>query len=99
MFAKVFLSFISDEAIFSDVASRGENRTLMLALKIIELQILEAKTGKRPLLLLDDVFSELDGSRRKSLTNYLKDYQTIITTTDADIIMKNFTKSTSTILL
>lgn len=93
------IEFFNDEAIFSDVASRGENRTLMLALKIIELQILEAKTGKRPLLLLDDVFSELDGSRRKSLTNYLKDYQTIITTTDADIIMKNFTKSTSTILL
>lgn len=80
-------------------ASRGENRTLVLALKIIELRILEEETGKRPLLLLDDVFSELDGSRRKSLTKYLKDYQTLITTTDADIIAKNFTKTTNVILL
>ncbi len=93
------IEFFKDDSPFSVVASRGENRTLMLALKIIELQILEEKTAKRPLLLLDDVFSELDGSRRKSLTNYLKDYQTIITTTDADIILKNFTKSVSTILL
>jgi DNA replication and repair protein RecF len=71
-------------------ASRGETRTLLLALKIIELQILEEKTGKRPLLLLDDVFSELDGARRRALTDYLKSYQTIITTTDADVVLKDF---------
>lgn len=80
-------------------ASRGENRTLVLSLKIIELQILEQKTGRRPLLLLDDVFSELDGSRRHSLTKYLEKYQTLITTTDADVVLKNFTRSTHTILL
>lgn len=73
-----------------ECASRGEIRTIILALKIIELQVLEAKTGKRPLLLLDDVFSELDGARRKALTDYLQDYQTLITTTDADVVLKDF---------
>lgn len=73
-------------------ASRGEIRTLLLSLKIIELQILEDERGIRPLLLLDDVFSELDGSRRRSLTEFLKDYQTIITTTDADIVSKSFSE-------
>lgn len=72
-------------------ASRGETRTLLLALKIIELQILEAERGIRPLLLLDDVFSELDGARRRALTDLLKDYQTVITTTDADAVIQNFT--------
>lgn len=74
-------------------ASRGEVRTLLLALKILELQILERETGARPLLLLDDVFSELDGARRRALTDFLKDYQTIITTTDADAVIQNFTDS------
>ncbi len=73
-----------------DSASRGEIRTLLLAIKIIELQLLEEKTNKRPLLLLDDVFSELDGVRRRALTGFLKNYQTIITTTDADAVIEHF---------
>lgn len=71
-------------------ASRGEIRTLILSLKIIELSILEEQRGVRPILLLDDVFSELDGARRRALTTLLKDYQTIITTTDADSVIENF---------
>lgn len=89
------------EVLLSDAASRGENRTFMLGLKIIELRILEEKTGKRPLLLLDDVFSELDGARRRALTDFLQNYQTVITTTDADVIFKDFTTSSeiATILI
>jgi len=45
-----------------------------------------------PILLLDDVFSELDGVRRKMLTNFLKDHQAVITTTDADVVGKKFTE-------
>lgn len=71
-------------------ASRGETRTTLLTLKTIELQLLEAATGQRPLLLLDDVFSELDGARRKALTKHLTKYQTFITTTDADVAKKQF---------
>lgn len=75
------------------VASRGEMRTATLALKILELETLETATGKRPILLLDDVFSELDGARRRALTTYLEQYQTFLTTTDADIVVKHFTSN------
>lgn len=74
-------------------ASRGEVRTTLLTLKIIELELLEAASQTRPLLLLDDVFSELDGARRKALTKYIEKYQTFITTTDADVVTKHFSQS------
>ena len=71
-------------------ASRGESRTIILTLKIIELQLIETSHEQPPMLLLDDVFSELDGKRRHALTNYLQSYQTFITTTDADVVVKHF---------
>jgi DNA replication and repair protein RecF len=80
-------------------ASRGEIRTAVLAQKIIELKIIEDLRGSTPLLLLDDVFSELDGRRRHALTDYLAPYQTFITTTDADIVLKHFTNNTNIIPL
>ncbi len=76
-----------------DSASRGETRSIVLALKMAELNILEQKTGKKPLLLLDDVFSELDGKRRRTLSETLQKYQTFITTTDADVVIEHFSKS------
>jgi DNA replication and repair protein RecF len=85
-------------------ASRGEVRTLVLATKILELQILEeirglpaGRQGVKPILLLDDVFSELDGARRQALTKFLKNYQTFITTTDADVVIQHF-MDTATII-
>jgi DNA replication and repair protein RecF len=74
-------------------ASRGEVRTLLLTLKIIELKLLEEDRNQKPILLLDDVFSELDGSRRKALTETIKGYQTFITTTDADVVVRHFTET------
>lgn len=71
-------------------ASRGETRTLLLALKILELQLVEKVRNKKPILLLDDVFSELDGARRMALTEALKTHQTFITTTDADVVVQHF---------
>lgn len=82
-----------------DTASRGEARTLVLALKILEAELLEKTRGEKPLLLLDDVFSELDGVRRQKLTNYLSDYQTFITTTDADVVLQHFTGTANIIPL
>lgn len=76
-----------------EVASRGEIRTLLLALKIVELGIIEEVHGHKPILLLDDVFSELDGSRRRALTDFLQSYQTFITTTDADVVIQHFTNN------
>ncbi len=80
-------------------ASRGETRSIVLALKIAELQLLENKTGKKPLLLLDDVFSELDGKRRRTLAHTLKDYQVFITTTDADVVIEHFSTTCNIIPL
>lgn len=75
-----------------EAASRGEIRSVVLALKIVELQLLENARGVRPILLLDDVFSELDRERRKALTGYVEQYQTFITTTDADDVAKSFSR-------
>jgi DNA replication and repair protein RecF len=83
----------------AETASRGETRTALLALKVFELTTLEQVRGQKPVLLLDDVFSELDGKRRHALTDYLKNYQTFITTTDADLIIQNFAQSTNLIAL
>ena len=80
-------------------ASRGETRTLVLSLKLLEVSLLTEKRGVKPLVLLDDVFSELDGARRKALTTYLTNHQTIITTTDADVIAKDFAQHANTISL
>lgn len=67
------------------VASRGEMRTVVLALKMAELAYIERQTESRPMLLLDDVFSELDDSRRHFLLDTLGGYQSVITTTNADV--------------
>lgn len=71
-------------------ASRGETRSLLLALKTFELELIEKARGSRPIFLLDDVFSELDGKRRQALVGHLKGYQTIITTTDAEAVLEHF---------
>ncbi|MBW3569340.1 DNA replication and repair protein RecF [Candidatus Parcubacteria bacterium] len=89
---------ISGHAI-NTFSSRGESRSALLALKIIELKLLEEARKTKPTLLLDDVFSELDGARRKHLTSFLKPYQTIITTTDADVVIKHFTANCTIIPL
>lgn len=74
-----------------EVASRGEIRTIILVLKVTELKLLEDILGQPPILLLDDVFSELDTRRRQALTSYVSGYQTFITTTDADVVVQHFT--------
>lgn len=93
------LTFLTNNKPANLSASRGEMRTIILALKSIELGLLAEARGVMPTLLLDDVFSELDGARRKALTDLVKDHQTIITTTDADIITKNFSQKAQIIPL
>ena len=60
-------------------ASRGEIRSVIIALKFIEAAMIEDKLKKKPLILLDDVFSELDEDRQKCLVNNFKDNQIIMT--------------------
>ena len=63
-------------------ASRGESRSIILALKFIEADLIYQKTNLKPIILLDDVFSELDESRRKCLVKNFKDNQVIITSVE-----------------
>lgn len=72
------------------LVSRGETRTIILSLKVAELELLKQTNGRQPVLLLDDVFSELDGRRRRALAETLADYQTFLTTTDADVAVEHF---------
>lgn len=66
----------------SEVASRGEMRTIMLAYKLLEVELQREAYGTDPLILMDDVFSELDSVRERHLMHALEPYQTIITATD-----------------
>lgn len=64
--------------------SRGQQRTIALALKLAEVEFMRRRTGEQPVLLLDDVLSELDAHRRAFLMHALEDgpQQSILTTTD-----------------
>lgn len=76
-----FLIFLHNQPAVK-VASRGEMRTIMLAFKLLELDLQTNISKTRPLILMDDVFSELDAKREKSLQETIRDHQFILTTTD-----------------
>jgi DNA replication and repair protein RecF len=72
-------------------ASRGQSRTATLAMRLAEAQHLADRRGQRPILLLDDVLSELDAARRNHVLDRVSDYeQCFITTTGADPIEERF---------
>ncbi|MCD6289315.1 MAG: hypothetical protein J7M34_02335, partial [Anaerolineae bacterium] len=71
--------------------SRGQQRTAALALKLAEVFVMSRETGEPPVLLLDDVMSELDTTRRRGLLSVLDGpFQAIITTTDWDDFTADF---------
>lgn len=74
--------FLLDGKAIIDFCSRGENRTFILALKFLQVEYLKQFISYRPILLLDDVFSELDSQRRKQLLSFASQYQTFITTVE-----------------
>lgn len=69
-------------------ASQGQQRSAALALKLAELDILKEETEETPVLLLDDVFSELDTGRRTALLSNIGDAQVFITCTEKDFFTK-----------
>lgn len=87
------LVFYLNEKEIAHFGSRGEARTLLLALKLAEIRYIEEKTGQKPVLLLDDVFSELDRKRQQHLLGAIRGCQTIMTATDASSIEKIATDS------
>ena len=76
-----FMIYINDELV-NIYGSQGQNRTVILSLKISELQVIYDEIGEYPILLLDDFMSELDEKRRKNFLENIKDTQVIITCTD-----------------
>jgi len=76
------LMFTTDGKDLAPIASRGQQRSLLLTLLFAEIELLTTERGEAPLLLLDDAFSELDPERRDHLVHRLTALpQTIITTT------------------
>jgi DNA replication and repair protein RecF len=71
--------------------SRGQQRTVTLALKLAEARLMWKLTGERPVLLLDDVLGELDGARRHALLAHIDPrQQVLVTTTDAEALPRGF---------
>lgn len=69
--------------------SQGQQRTSALSLKLAELTLVKESISETPILLLDDVLSELDSSRQNFLLNSIHDIQTLITCTGLDEFVKN----------
>ena len=84
-----FIFKIQDKSAQRDLASfgsRGEQRMGVLWLKLAELTFIEEKSGARPTLLLDDIFSELDHDHRDVVMDVIKHQQTIISTADPHFV-------------
>lgn len=74
--------------------SRGQQRLAVLQLKICQLDYIAKHAGERPVLLLDDIFSELDVSHREIVADIIDKQQTIVTATDRGLVPeKNWTKT------
>lgn len=69
--------------------SQGQQRTASLCTKLAEIKLIEEEKREKPILLLDDVLSELDKNRQKFLLKNIRDLQTIITCTGVEDVLKN----------
>ena len=69
-------------------SSQGQKRTAALSLKLSEIEIIKEEKKDNPIVLLDDVLSELDNKRRYHLLKYIENVQTIITSTDDTDLIK-----------
>jgi len=79
--------------------SRGEQRMAVLGVKLSELEFVDEITGEKPLLLLDDIFSELDEDNRDEVLELLNQHQTVITTTEEAQVPRKFRKKVEVIKL
>lgn len=85
------ISFFINNIESRKFASQGQQRTIVLALKLAELELIKEKTEHTPVLLLDDVLAELDNNRQNYLLNAIGDeIQTVITSVDTLHFAKEF---------
>ena len=82
------LKFIVNDIDVRKYGSQGQQRTAALSLKLAEIELVKRMSGDDPVLLLDDVMSELDSGRRDALMEKIRDIQTIITCTGYDDFIK-----------
>lgn len=85
------LRFLANSLDLGSYGSRGQIRTALLTLKLAEMEWMQARTGRWPVLLLDEVLAELDETRRADLQGRLnQDRQVLLTTTDVDLFTNEF---------
>lgn len=82
-------SFLEESVDIRKFGSQGQQRTAALSLKLSEIELVKKVTKDNPVLLLDDVLSELDSNRQNYLLNSIGDIQTIITCTGLDEFVNN----------
>lgn len=83
------LSFAIDGMDIRKFGSQGQQRTSALSLKLSEIELVKNSVNQVPILLLDDVLSELDSNRQNFLLNSIHNIQTLITCTGLDDFVKN----------
>lgn len=88
------IEFYINENNARQFASQGQQRSIVLALLLAKTSLIKNHTGKTPIVLLDDVMSELDSSRQSYLLNKIKDFQVFITCCQDEIFEKSKNKST-----
>jgi len=85
------LGFLANDVNMNTFGSRGQQRTVALSLRLAEARFMRSKTGDAPVLLLDDVLSEFDATRRQHLLDFVAAHeQVVITTTDLDCFTPAF---------
>ena len=82
-------SFMVGDIDIRKFGSQGQQRTAALSLKLSEIELVKKLTKENPVLLLDDVLSELDSNRQNYLLSTIGDIQTIITCTGLDEFVNN----------
>ena len=88
-------SFLIGDVDIRRFGSQGQQRTAALSLKLSEIELVKKITKDTPILLLDDVLSELDSNRQNYLLNSIGDIQTIITSVDTVLFEDEFLKDVS----
>jgi DNA replication and repair protein RecF len=83
------MKFVVNDIDIHKFGSQGQQRTSALSLKLAEIELVKNSINDTPILLLDDVLSELDSKRQNYLLNSITDIQTLITCTGIDDFVKN----------
>ena len=88
------MRLLANQVDLGNYGSRGQSRTALLSLKFAEVELMHARTGEWPVLLLDEVMAELDPLRRQALMQLLdKVEQAFVTTTDLDMFDPDFLRN------